>query len=298
MSCSHPFLTIDEQIELLIDKGMTVNDRTVARAFLISHNYYRVVNGYKDFFLDRDRSTENHDVFRAGTTFDQLMALFMFDSSLRSKCLFALETAESRMKTATVHSFCDSHRNVKDYLLPTSYRPKEQYYAKSRYDEVLRDLLKHLENASTNNCHHKSYVEHYLTTYGEVPLWVLAGCLTFGNMAHFFDLCTDSCQNKACKLIGEVTGKRVSSKKISKSYRTLRDFRNICAHGDRLFCARIGRRNSDGFEAFPTRIQPVLTNTEFQNLVVDGIASAASTLDEFPELKTEVLKVMGVETLR
>ena len=70
METSHPFCSIEEQVSRLVDRGMTVSDRGAAESFLISHNYYRVVNGYKFLFLDKDRSKPGKDVFQEGSSFD------------------------------------------------------------------------------------------------------------------------------------------------------------------------------------------------------------------------------------
>lgn len=45
-----------------------------------------------------------------------------------------------------------------------------------------------------------------------------------------------SVQNKTCKLLCEVVGKvRIEPKRLRSVLSTLKDFRNICAHGERLF---------------------------------------------------------------
>ncbi|WP_251159393.1 Abi family protein [Caniella muris] len=297
METPHPFCSIEEQVSRLTSRGMTVSDRRAAENFLITHNYYRVVNGYKFLFLDKDRSKPGNEVFREGSDFDQLVAVFMFDRELRSRCLFALEVAESRMKTATVHAFCDRHRGTLDYLSFSSYCSKDQYRAPRRYDANLSDLLTMLKSASLGNCHHKAYVGHYLEHYDDVPLWVLSGCLSFGNMAHFYDLCDVPTRNEACKLVGRVVGRRIESKRMSFTYKVLRDYRNICAHGDRLFCARTGRRDSYRFKDFIDRIETVLTATEFEDLVLAPVSETIATLDMFPYVKEKVVGEMGIEGL-
>ncbi len=48
-----PFLTVTEQVDLLIQRGMIVYDKKDAERFLIQNNYYSIVNGYKDIFIDK-----------------------------------------------------------------------------------------------------------------------------------------------------------------------------------------------------------------------------------------------------
>lgn len=84
-----------------------------------------------------------------------------------------------------------------------------------------------------------------MTSYGEVPLWVLANDLTFGNMSHFFQLMKRGDQNAVCKCLFETTlrsknEKRITPHDVLRAYDVLTHFRNLCAHDERLYCARVG----------------------------------------------------------
>ena len=45
------FKTIEEQIEILKARGIIINDER-AKQILTENNYYYLINGYKDFFVD------------------------------------------------------------------------------------------------------------------------------------------------------------------------------------------------------------------------------------------------------
>ena len=45
-----PFLTVDEQIQLLKHRGLEIPDESTAAKMLLSSNYYNIVNGYSKFF--------------------------------------------------------------------------------------------------------------------------------------------------------------------------------------------------------------------------------------------------------
>ena len=79
-----PFKTIDEQVEILRSRGLGISDQNRAAAFLLRENYYAVVNGYKDAFLDLEASNlAGEDRYRDGSTFDALSRVFIFDKELR-----------------------------------------------------------------------------------------------------------------------------------------------------------------------------------------------------------------------
>jgi hypothetical protein len=63
------FKTIAEQVALLESRGMKVDDETPV--ILLRENYYSIVNGHKDPFLDKCamRSSAD-DVYAAGTEFN------------------------------------------------------------------------------------------------------------------------------------------------------------------------------------------------------------------------------------
>ena len=47
------FKTIDEQIELLRSRNLQIRDYETAKEILLSNNYYYLINGYKDLFLNK-----------------------------------------------------------------------------------------------------------------------------------------------------------------------------------------------------------------------------------------------------
>ena len=61
-----PFLTIDEQVQLLASRGVAVDKDTAD--ILLREGYYSVVNGYKDPFIDPEKTAEaGDDRFAEGT---------------------------------------------------------------------------------------------------------------------------------------------------------------------------------------------------------------------------------------
>ena len=60
------FKTIDEQIEILRSRGLTIEDETEAKDFLLRNNYYRV-SGYS-------LTLRKNDVFAKSATFQNIEA--------------------------------------------------------------------------------------------------------------------------------------------------------------------------------------------------------------------------------
>ena len=52
------FKTIDEQIELLQSRNLHIENKNIARKILLNNNYYYLINGYKDVFLNKNSKDE------------------------------------------------------------------------------------------------------------------------------------------------------------------------------------------------------------------------------------------------
>lgn len=78
-----PFKTVEEQVAILESRGLFMPQD--AACALLGEDYYCVVNGYKEPFLDKEASAEaGHDVYAEGTGFGDLYSLFLFDRDLRN----------------------------------------------------------------------------------------------------------------------------------------------------------------------------------------------------------------------
>ena len=72
------FRTIDEQLDILKSKGLTIEDYDKAKETLLRENYF-FLNGYRSPFL-----VTGSKRFKDGATFEELHALFTFDRYFRN----------------------------------------------------------------------------------------------------------------------------------------------------------------------------------------------------------------------
>lgn len=245
------FKTIAEQVSILESRGLQIDQG--ASIVLLRENYYSVVNGYKDPFLDkRAMQSSADDIYSAGTKFSWLYGLFKFDRELRQTTFNYLIQAEAALKTATVYAFCEKHRGCSDYLARSSFCSAKDMLTPRAFrgnktalhSKNLNGLMRILNKKLVMNKSTRPFISHYMASYGEVPLWVLANDLTFGNMSHFFQLMKRGDQNSACKYLFETTlrtknDRRITPHDMLRAYDVLTHFRNLCAHDERLYCARV-----------------------------------------------------------
>lgn len=292
------FKTVDELISLLESRNVRTDADTAQ--VLLRDGYYSVVNGYKEPFLDRvAMQSMAGDVYKVGTTFRQIYDLYLLDRDLRNLFFPYLTLAEGFLKNATVYAFCHQNPEPTAYLDRSSYVDSQsmltpRHFKGNRARRHSANLTKLIgllyEKVSIDSGKPmRDYVRHYVDKYGCVPLWVLQNDMTFGNMAHFYQLQKRGVQSEACRIIASISGaqKRLQPIDILRVYSVLTEFRNICAHNERLYCAL--RKSADLGEMLAL-LSLVIPRKDARTLRVD----LNSLLEEYRErVPSEVLSALN-----
>lgn len=103
----HEYKTFNQQIDILRSRGLLINNIEEAKEILTIHNYYNVINGYKDLFCKIDE--EGNEKFIDGSTFDEIYALYCFDRELRSIIFKYSLQIENTLRTLVAHIFSKYH---------------------------------------------------------------------------------------------------------------------------------------------------------------------------------------------
>lgn len=267
-----PFRTIDEQIRILQSRGVETDSDT---AFVLGREgYYSVVNGYKDLFLDREATRDaGCDTYAEGTTFSDIYRLFTFDRDLRLTMFRYFAEAEAALKTACAYEISRAHPNeVEPYLDPRNYRQERSYNKRvKRFVDELDGILH--PKPHSGRLFKREYIEHYALRHDGVPLWVLTNFLMLGQTFKLYEYQTESMRNAIAKNFSEMytwthrEKKRISEKRLRLAYDHIKDFRNICAHDERLFCARVSPSSDISFAAMMADLELVLTGTEHAKML-------------------------------
>ena len=111
------FKTLDEQVEILRNKGLVINDVDKAKALLLRENYF-FISGYRHLFLKSNKER----VFIKGTTFDELYAVFQFDRSFRNVLFKNLLIVENNLKSIISYRLSKKYGiKERDYLKPSNF---------------------------------------------------------------------------------------------------------------------------------------------------------------------------------
>lgn len=240
------YMRVNALVELLEQRGVACDDRT--ERILMREGYYAVVNGYGKPFLDVAASNRaDEDRYVAGTTFDQIYALFRFDRELRLLTFGELTRVEGMLRSVASTAFLDAHPEPDAYLSERSYTSERDYLLNKRdWERNLRGLLRTLSRYASDHDNEvrsaDTRVAYYQQNYDAVPLWVVFTDFSYGNLFHFVALLKKGEQETMCRRLAMALSdgqerEPMSRQALVSDLDFLVDVRNLCAHGERLYDA-------------------------------------------------------------
>lgn len=216
---SKVFKTLDEQIEILKNKGLTIDDITYAKDVILRENYFFLM-GYRHLFMD----PEDKKHFIKGTTFKELYSLFTFDRQIRNIIFKNILIIENNCKSIFSYVLSSRHGYVEaDYLKPDNYNNSP--------DKVkqVNDLLRKMKRQIRVNGSQHDATKHFISNYGFIPLWVVVKVLSFGITSELFTIMKREDQQAISDEF------HVSVDNMMSFLPVLSNYRNLCAHEDILF---------------------------------------------------------------
>ena len=123
-------LTIDEQLDKLVARGLTIRDRNKAHQVLSRINYYRLSAYYLPFQKDKKQH-----IFHPGASFERIARLYEFDKALRNIVLPPVEAAEVLARTRITYYL------VMKYKDPFCYLNRNLYSKKFLGEQIAREDL-------------------------------------------------------------------------------------------------------------------------------------------------------------
>lgn len=211
------FKTLNEQIDILKEKGLTIKDEEYTKKILMRENYF-FLNGYRHLFLIEK------DKFIPGTRFEELYSLFLFDRSLRNIIFKYLLVIENNLKS------------ISSYVLSKKYGIKEKDYLRNNNftkdparQKQVNDLLSKMKRQIRVNGPQHSATLHYSSNYGYIPLWILVKVLSFGIVSELYSILKPEDQREIASIYNIDVDELIDYLPI------LANYRNLCAHEDILY---------------------------------------------------------------
>lgn len=213
------FRNLDEQIDILISKGLIIKNVDNAKDVLFRENYF-FLSGYRHVFMESKKGSQ----FIKGTTFEELYAMFTFDRKIRYIFFSFILIIENNIKSIVSYQLSKKYGyREKEYLNPQNFT-QDSMKMRQVYD-ILNKMRRQIR---INGRDHMATL-HYIDNYGYIPMWVLVKVLSFGIMSEFYGILkTDDQIN-----IADFYNLDVETLMIYLNI--IANYRNICAHEEVLY---------------------------------------------------------------
>ena len=147
------FKTLDEQLDILKDKGLIIEDEEFAKEILLRENYF-FINGYRILLMNSYQDKK----FILGSTFRELYSIFLFDRYIRNILFKNLMVVENQLKSVISYQLSKKYGyKDKDYLNVKNFT-KEKF--KNRR---VRDIIEKMKRQVRNNGAHHMATQHYVS---------------------------------------------------------------------------------------------------------------------------------------
>lgn len=219
-----PAVTIQDQLNILLARGLVVTDQQLAISKLQSISYYRL-SGYLYPFRIRSNG-QVLDSFILGTTLDQMLELYEFDRHLRLLILDAIERVEVAIRTRLTYNFSCTYGPF-GHVNPANFHPK--------FDHIAWTAEIHKET----NCSGDEFIKRYAQKYDRfpsIPLWMLTEVMSLGGLSHLYKGLN---HNDKRLVYGYFN---VPHKRLEDWMHKLTYIRNVCAHHSRPWNRKLAVR--------------------------------------------------------
>lgn len=223
------FKTIDQQIEILKNKGLIIDDYDKVNDILLKENYF-FINGYRFLFMN---SNDDRNFIR-GTTFKELYSLFLFDRYVRNILFKNLLIFENNFKSVISYQLSKKYGyREKDYLNP------KNFVSDPSKKRRVKDIIEKMRRQIRINVSRHSATLHYSRSYGYIPLWILVKVLSFGLMCELYSILKQQDKDEIAAIFG------VPTNYLDDFLPLLSNYRNLCAHEDIVFDHKTEKYISD-----------------------------------------------------
>lgn len=257
-----PSLSWEQQLALMVDRGLVVADEPACIAFLAANNYYRY-SGYARYFQIAPH--DGDDDFPPGTTFDEIRGIYEADEALRVALARPLACAELLLRTHVAYVIAQTHGPCGRYLEADFYT--DVGTAQPTVEACLRDIERSRER----------HILHFQAAgtpdFRDLPVWSAVEAYSFGTLSKCIE-------RGAHGGLADAVATSLGVAKAGFAYRVraLVYLRNRCAHHSRLW-------NHSVIDAGPT---PNNVRTKAKRLA--GQFSPRSILDVIASLDDLVVR--------
>jgi abortive infection bacteriophage resistance protein len=230
-----PHLSFDNQLDLLIGRGLECQDRQTAVDALRRIGYYRFsayVYSFRELLPPGERGIQSPSHYRSehlfpGTTFEQVLALWQFDRELRLITLDAMETIEVALRTQLAYVLGErdpfGHLRVESLGPNAAKRPPDE--SLTRHQAWLDRHRRDIEDKKSED-----FLKHNRAKCEELPIWVAVETMDFGRAVRLFQILRHDDRTRIAAQFS------VQDASLFESWAKVINYvRNACAHHSRFW---------------------------------------------------------------
>lgn len=224
------FKTFEEQLDILKSRNLIIENDEETIAILKTENYYNIINGYKAPFL---KSNSGKEDFKDNVTFNEIFLLYQFDRAIRSIIFKSILQVENTLRTQISYVFSKYH-NSANYLCYNNFETLLNGGTEKPVAEraiKIHSLISNLQRDISSSIKYKEYIKHYVIDYGYVPLWVLVNAIPLNRLSSFYRVMNQSERIEVSQYWN------IMEKDLRQFISKLANFRNLCAHDERIYCS-------------------------------------------------------------
>ena len=224
MRYSKPALSISDQAQLLLGRGLVCEDRQRLEHYLSNIGYYRLSAYLLPFEQPSTNGNSRNHRFIPGTTFEQVLNLYVFDRKLRLLVMEAIERIEVAARTRWASAMALRHGSHAHMNADLFKDPWQHACDIARVAKELRDS-------------NETFVVHYRKKYEAPylpPIWAVVETMTLGGLSRWIASTNDNqVKLEVARMLGMPT-----IEILEQVLHALTPMRNICAHHARLWNRR------------------------------------------------------------
>lgn len=231
MLYSKPPLSVSEQADRVIQRGMEVRDRARAERYIRHIGYYRLSAYWLPFEIPPPNGGPRTHQFLPGTDFDHIVDLYIFDRKLRLLIMEAIERVEVSVRTQWAGELAVG---AKDEGRASPAHAHLDHGLFKDYRNHIKDLERLVREIEYSG---EMFVQHYKDTYSEPglpPIWACVETMSLGALSRW----VQNTKQTACKKAIMGSLKLPTIEILEAVLHTLTPVRNVCAHHARLWNRR------------------------------------------------------------
>lgn len=213
----NPFV-VDQHIQLLRDRGMSIENEELARHYLSHVSYYRLAGYWWPMQKDKERH-----IFKEKSRFEDVVALYNFDRELRILLFDVIEKIEISLRTKLIYHL--SHE-----FDPWWFQNIQNFQDARALIETLSSIKEEVERSK--DVFIKEHKRKYKDDLRFPPAWKTLELTSFGSLSKLYGNLKNTVESK--DIIARELG-AVNHTFLPSWLQSIAQIRNYCAHHSRLW---------------------------------------------------------------